>query len=120
MNLEQVGDARRIVISKDDLNVNDMQSSKSQQVANIVAQNDKQGSSDNTGASTPKKGCTRSPTNILQSPATPSSMQKSAIQIKPSPICEFLKIYIWTVTGNSVKKLCKNLKSIRNIWPSYY
>ena len=72
--------AKRVGISKDGLNVNDMQQDIFQQAANLIAQNQEQGSSDNAGPSTPKKVCTYLPTNISQSAATPCSMSKLAKQ----------------------------------------
>ena len=54
----------RLRISKDDLNVNDMQQHKFQQPANLIAQNQEQESSDNAGPSTPNNRCTCSSINV--------------------------------------------------------
>lgn len=70
--------AKRVGISKDGLNVNDMQQDKFQQAADLIAQNQEQGSSENPGPGTPKKVCTRSSTHASLTAATPRSISKLA------------------------------------------
>ena len=54
----------------------DLQQDKFQQAANLIAQNQEQGSPNNAGRRTPKKVCKCSSTNISQSTATPRLLSK--------------------------------------------
>ena len=72
--------AKRVGISKDDLNMNDMQQDKFQLAAKLIAQNQKQGSPDSAGPRTRNKVCTCSSINVSQSNATPHLMSKLAKQ----------------------------------------
>ena len=68
--------AKRVGISKDGLIVDNMQQDKFQQAANLIAQNQEQGSYYNAGPSTQRKACTFSSTNVSQSTVTPHLMSK--------------------------------------------
>ena len=75
---------KRVGITKDGLNVNDMQQDKFKQAASLIA-NQQQGHSGDVGPSTPKKQCTRRAStqasqshSASQSATTPRSMSKMA------------------------------------------